>query len=554
MAINRRQFLKGTVAIGGVTALGGLLSGCQPADQPASTGSSADASFPKGTVAEDFENSVVELEPIAEFIEEKTYDIVVVGAGTAGVPAVCTALEEGATVACLQKESIVVAHGNGSSGPILEESNDIGKLQYKQEWRKTGGYRMNPDLLDLYVEHAGEMIMWMMGKADEVGLPPQASKARTDFDEGSYITVASNFFGPKPINNQDIMTKLAEAAAADGAEFFYSTPAVQLIQADDGSVTGVIGKTNDGYIKFNASKAVIVAAGDYQNNESLVERYSPDVVRFQRKQANKTADGILMNMLAGGRMVPVNHAKTMHDMDAGPMMLTGVPFMALNNQGKRFMNEDIPMESWDLSLQWDADAEDPGRFFRIFDNDFATKYNAKVTPESLENYIPGLKDNPEGVYTSLIDTHRADSLDELAQELGLPADALKESVANWNAFCENGVDEEFGLAKDKLRPIDTPPYWGIRQWIRCSAINAGVVIDGCCRVLDQNNEPIPGLYSVGSGAGNVCGGLEWNLYQGGLCCGSYMTMGRYAAIHALTGDMKPSNPASYDEAKGHWAS
>ena len=110
------------------------------------------------------------------------------------------------------------------------------------------------------------------------------------------------------------------------------------------------------------------------------------------------------------------------------------------------------------------------------------------------------------------------------------------------------------MAKDKLRPIDTPPYWGIRQWIRCSAINAGVVIDGCCRVLDQNNEPIPGLYSVGSGAGNVCGGLEWNLYQGGLCCGSYMTMGRYAAIHALTGDMKPSNPASYDEAKGHWAS
>lgn len=553
MDLNRRQFLKGTAAIGGVAALGGLMTGCQPSKKVDQASSSSTIPYPEGTTSQDFQNSVVELEPIASFADEKTYDIVVIGAGTAGIPAVCTALEEGATVACLQKETIVIAHGNGSSGPILEESNAIGILQYKQAWRAAGGYRMNPDLLDLYVNHAGEMIMWMMGKAAEVGLPPQASKTRTDFDEGSYITVASNYFGPKPINNQDIMTKLAEAAETGGAEFFYETPAIQLVQSEDGSVTGVVGKTKDGYVKFNATKAVIVAAGDYQNNESLVARYSPDIVRFQRKQTNMTADGILMNMAVGARMVPVNHAKTMHDMDAGPMLMTGLPFMALNDQGERFMNEDIPMESWDLSLQHNTDTEDPGRFFRIFDNEFASKYGVNVTVESLENYIPGFKDNPTGVYTSLIDTHRSNSLDELANELGIPAEALKKSVEAWNTYCENGVDEQFGLAKDKLKPIDAPPYWGIRQWIRCSAINAGVVVDGCCRVLDENDEPIPGLYSVGSGAGNVCGGLEWNLYQGGLCCGSYMTMGRYAAIHALTGEMTPSKPASYDKVKSIWS-
>ena len=84
----------------------------------------------------------------------------------------CTALEEGATVACLQKETVVIAHGNGSSGPILEESTALGTLQYKQAWRAAGGYRMNPDLLDLYVNHAGETIMWMMRKGEEAGLPP----------------------------------------------------------------------------------------------------------------------------------------------------------------------------------------------------------------------------------------------------------------------------------------------------------------------------------------------------------------------------------------------
>ena len=61
------------------------------------------------------------------------------------------------------------------------------------------------------------------------------------------------------------------------------------------------------------------------------------------------------------------------------------------------------------------------------------------------------------------------------------------------------------------------------------------------------------LYSVGSGAGNLCGGLEWNLAQGGLCCGSYMTMGRYAAIHAITGKMEPSKPATYEDTKSYWA-
>ncbi len=548
MELTRRNFVASAAALSGSAALASTVLSA-----PEARANEA-AALPEGTTAEDFANSLVPVEPIADFVDEKSYDVVVVGAGTAGVPAVWGALEEGATVACLQKEVAPMANGNGSSGLILEESNEIGKLQYKQNWRKAGGYRMNPDLLDLWVEHSGETAMWMIGKGHELGLPPASSKAtRNEYDEGSFATVVMNSFSPKPINHTDIMVKLADAAAAAGAEFFYETPGVQLVQDETGAVTGVVAQTADGYVKFNAAKAVIVAAGDYQNNESLVHRYSPDVERFARKQFNRTADGILMCMLAGARMVPVNHAKTMHDMDAAPMFMTGYPFMALNERGERFMNEEIPMESWDLSLQWNKDAEDPGRFFRIFDNAYQDKYGARTTPEQLEEYIPGFKENPVGVYPGLIDTHRADTLEELAAELGLDPAALTAAVEQWNEYCANGADLGFGVAAEKLQPIDTPPYWGIRQWIRCSAINAGVEVDGCCRVLDAAGQPIRGLYSVGSGAGNICGGLEWNLAQGGLCCGSYMTMGRYAGIHAVTGDLVPSKPASYEEIKAYWA-
>lgn len=549
--MNRRDFLKGSAVLGGVAALGSL-SGCATGE---SISAGTAASLPSGTIDEDFNESVVETNRISTFIDEKTYDIVVVGAGTAGVPAVYTAIDEGASVACLQKESIPLANGNGSCGIILEESNDIGRLQYRQAWRAASGYRVNDDILDLFMNCSGETTMWMLEKSAQVNyLPYQISATKTDYDTGSYCTAVLKSYGPKPENHQTIIAKLADAAEKEGAEFFYNTPGVQLVQDSDGKVTGVIGKTDDGYIKFNANKAVIIAAGDYQNNESLVKRYSPDIVRFGRKQERRTGDGILMGMLAGGRMTPVNHAKTMHDMDAAPMLMTMQPFMALDENGERFMNEDIPMASWDITLRCrPLSVEDPGHFFRIFDNDYVAKYGAKVKIETLENSIPGFKEKPENVYTGLIDTHRCDTLDELAAELDIPADALKKSVEKWNKNCENGVDSDFGLASAKLHPIDTPPYWGIRQWTRCSAINSGIVIDGCCRVLDETNTPIPGLYSVGSGAGDLCGGLEWNLTQGGLCCGSYMTMGRYAAIHALNGNLTPSHPSLYENTKQYWA-
>lgn len=542
--LDRRSFLKDSALVGAAALASAGIAGTAVAQE---------AALPEGLIEEDFAVSLVVREPITDFVAEKDYDVVVVGAGTAGVPAVWGALEEGAKVACLQKEATALANGNGSSGVILQESDAVGILQYKQNWRKEGGYRMNPDLLDLFCNCSGETIMWMLANSHKYGFPPASTSLTVNkYDETNICSVVMNSFGPKPKNNSHIMMTLADAAAEAGADFYYETPAVQLIQDESGAIKGVVAQTAEGYVKFNAAKAVIMAAGDYQNNESLVKRYSPDVVPFGRKQFNRTADGILMCILAGGRMCPVNHAKTMHDMDAMPMMVTGLPFMAVNSKGVRFMNEDIPMASWDLSLQWNKDEEDPGHFIRIFDNDFIAKYGARTSIASMENYIPDYLDDPQGVYPGLIDCHRADTLEELAAELEIPADALVESVAKWNEHCATGLDDEFGLKKDQLKPIDTPPYWACRQWIRCSAINGGVVVDGCCRVLDANDQPIPGLYSVGSGAGNICGGLEWNLAQGGLCCGSYMTMGRYAGIHSVKGALEPSKPASYEETKQYW--
>ena len=143
------------------------------------------------------------------------------------------------------------ANGNGSSGIILEESNEAGILQYMQAWRKAGGYRMNPDLLKLFVDHSGETHMWMLQRSAEVDyIPSPISATKTTYDEGNFCTAVIKTYGPKPKNHTDIMALLAAAAEKQGAEFFYSTPAVQLVKDESGAITGVIGKSENDYIKF----------------------------------------------------------------------------------------------------------------------------------------------------------------------------------------------------------------------------------------------------------------------------------------------------------------
>ena len=555
MDLNRRDFLKGGAIFGSGAALMGL-AGC--GKQPTPSGDTPAKEYPNGVTEAFLKDSLVEVDPITSFIEEAEFDIVVVGAGTAGVPAVLTAVEEGATVACLQKQNTAQGNGNGSGAIILEESNELGIQCYKHGWAKEGGFRYNDDLLELFMRHSGETCMWLLDRSKKAGFPDfKLTNMPQTYEDGKGKCAYFMKSIGKPKNHGSLMQELAKVAESKGAKFYYSTPAVQLVKADDGSITGVIGKSEQGYVKLTAKKAVIIAAGDYQNNEAMVETYSPDVTRFNRKQERRTGDGHLMTMLAGGVMCPVGHAKTMHDMDSSPLQLTQLPFMAVDETGKRFMSEDIPMQYWDTRLHdRPASVEDPGRFYRIFDDAYETKYNAPAPAKKgpLANYMRDkngkpIKDEPSGVFVDLIDTFRCDTLDELANAVGLPAAQLKKTVDEWNKMCEEG-DSLFGNPSSIMHPIDTPPYYCTRTWIRCSAINTGVAINGNCQVLDADGNVIKGLYSVGSGAGDICGDHEWNLSGGGLCCGSYHTMGRYAALHAVNGKLASKNPMTYQAAKG----
>ena len=545
--LSRRNFVKGAGLAGAAVA---ATAAAVPAlaDEAA-----ADVVYPEGLQASDFAESPVELAPVTDFAAEYTYDVVVIGAGTGGVPAALSAVEEGATACCLQKESAPLSQGGTSTGIMLDESDEQGVMNHMQGFIEDCHWRADRGLARFYYDHSGETMRWMEVRSMEAGFPPYSiGEVTFEYEDGSKCTKRSNRFGPKPYTNNELINALAKLAEERGVDFYYSTPGVQLIQDESGAVTGVVGKTEAGeYIKFNATKGVIVSTGDYQNNQSLVERYCPDILGFDRKQFGKTGDGILMAMQLGAGMVQTGHCHMMHDFDSGPM--ASVPFMAVNMDGNRFMNEDMPFTMINVQMR---DQPKPGWFVQIYDGNYETtvpEMGFNATPaDAVQKWMPEVEmdrsvASGNKVIEGLVDLYCADTLEELAEKVEVPADALIASVERYNELVDAGFDEDFGKNPKYLKKIEQAPFWGARKHIRVSALCAGVTVNENYQVITTEGEVIPHLWATGFGAGQLCGAPDWSMYQSGMSAGHCFTSGRYTAIQAVTGGLEPSKPVMWED-------
>jgi fumarate reductase flavoprotein subunit len=585
--ITRRDFLKGA-AIGsasiGVMSVAGCASkdageqaGCDP-NAPGSGAQSTDTTASSPTPAE-LQDSAAIGETIGDFVGEVSADIVVIGAGASGVVAAITAAEQGSSVAVLQKQAAVLSQGNVGSGLILEQSDTAGLLCYVQHTNSLCNWRSDPELLRAYVMNSGEAVTWVYDRARLTGATAEAPNDKglfayldtsmdftgewTDgrFSKFDYGTAKAHMYapwmGPKPNNVGTFLSYMLDEAVAEFAgrlKVYFSTPGVQLIQ-NNGKVVGAVGQLSDGtYVKFNASKAVILATGDYQNNPSMVKRWCPDVADFDKKQISKTGDGHLMALAAGAQMENLGHTKMLHDFDAG--LMYEEPFLYVTMKGERFCNEFVGFVYMnDLMARQaifkggknydDPDKGSKGWYCQIYDSEYMNHqgFGSLAPPEVMEKYMPEISDEDyaashggqprTGVFSQLIDTYRADTLEALADKLGIEdKSAFLASVARYNELCDKGLDEDFGKAAQWMNPIKTAPFYGIRRHLRVSALCSGVYTDASGRALDANRAPIEGLYCVGNLGGQFYGGADYPFHATGLSLGHCYTFGRLAAKHA----------------------
>lgn len=537
MELDRRSFIKGSVALGSAAALAGI-AGCAQGGQSASTKEEP----AQGENAGDYKAKPepIEDDRITETLEA---DIVVVGAGNAGSVATATASEEGASVILLQKLESVYSHGFVFTAIGSKMQKDMGYDVNGWEIvgdmaRETGCNLAKWEVLGNWVKYSGNLADWIVERFADTKYGPfviEEPVAPSEHWNRSYQTT----FIPvgEMIGTGTMMTLATElvndAVARGNVEVRYNTPAVQLRQDESGRVSGVVARNESGdYILCNAKKGVILAAGGYECNPQMRAEYLQQAdgleSAYTRPDAT-TGDGILMGMWAGGQIQRQPHCSNIHydpSLRFHTLQGTTIPFLRVNAEGDRFSNEDVSYDE-----VWAQDVRQPDQMhFQIFDDNYL---------EDLPNMGTGMTQYgdwttivPEGVENGWI--HTADTIEDLAKEMGVPADAFAATVKRYNELAEGGYDYEpdYGKLGYKVKKIEKAPFYAVPRHASVLTTLSGLEVNADMQVLDEKRRPIEGLYAAGNCSGNFFGGVYQKMTTPGMSVGRAFLTGRVAAWRA----------------------
>ena len=578
--LSRRAFL-GLGAAAAVTA-GASLAGCTPSASVSTAAideSNSGSTGASGIAAND--TSTPEFlqipDPIAESSLKETIeaDFVIIGAGLSGLCAARAAAENGAEkVIVIEKADSYQCRSNqvGTIGGQVQEALeiDIDGKQVVSQLMKECGYRPNQRILSLWANHSGEALDWFL----EPCAGDYVIEAESDPYDGESMSVRKlhwphpeaahpeNDYYPVFDTCQVLLPELHpylketyQACLDLGVEFRFSTWARQLVRGDDGKgrvEAVIIMGIDDGYRKVNASKAVLLATGDYSSNTEMMQYYVRWATRFNSifpnvdAKGNKTntGDGQRMGMWIGAKMEAGPHAPMTHHL-GGPLGVDG--FLLIDVYGDRFMNEDVGGQ-W---LQNQISRLPQKKAWQVFDSKWPEQIGSMDIGHGNVNwYVENADDVPNGSYgknayisdeasedgnTPGFDSYFsedgegvfANTLEELAIRMGVDADALKNTIDRYNELAEAGVDEDFNKRSDRMFPIVEPPFYAYPMTDTVLLVcMGGLVTNTNFQVINAEDDTlIEGLYAVG----NCQGGrflVDYPLAAPGISHGMAITHGK----------------------------
>lgn len=580
--LSRRAFIGlGATAAVAAGAAGMSMTGCTPKEaSDTATGSNATAG--KGTEAATSSASEPAFmkapEVPTDIKETKECDVLVVGLGLSGVAAARAASEGGAKVIGVEKQSqlgtVGLSGDFGIYGSKIQEELGMelaSKEEVVNQLMKDMVFRPKGEMLSYWYDHSGVDFDWFLEGTTYEVVPTSASVPSNP--EGNFIRpkcfpVLEGYDRSQelfPFFNGSLTTlpsvgwcidASAEIAQGNDAEFIFEVFAEQLIKDESGRVTGAyIRDVEMNYTQINATQGVILCCGDLSGNREMLMYYAPWTDGISPFYPNldvegtiaNTGDGHRMGMWAGGHMEKGPLAPMTHHM-GGALGVNA--YLQLNVRGERFMNEDIPGQN----IQDQLCSQPEMRSFQIIDSKWPEQLSVQGTGHGYVNYYipdseadqwPGvvgedLSANFSGyttdaMFLEAVD-HQADTIEELAELMGLPVDKVTASVERYNELCHKGVDEDFGKPARRMFPLENPPFYA------CEFGDAGMLVcmggldcDMNCHVLDDEMNPIPGLYV----AGNTMGGryaVEYPVTEAGLSLSTGVTFGRLAGEKAAAGE------------------
>lgn len=538
IGLGRRGFLKGAVASGvtGIVAANPLVT-AQNKATPSAVGK-LPWEIPPAPI------------PAAEIKNTVTTEVVVIGAGIAGVVTALSAAEGGAKVVVVEKGKTFAARGFDVAAIDSRLQKKMGiKIDVPTAIRaliKNCDKQVNEQFYWIWSRNSGKALDWLLDQIEPEGLYAKMSAARYQGPNYYEYPVTHHILGgPHEKDGAfiDAVGILEKKARAKGVDFRYRTPGARLIREGKGPVTGVIaGKPGD-YTKFIAAKGVVMATGDYGSNKEMLSYYCHIATYVNHNvytpMGANVGEGHKMGLWAGAALQKGMHAPMIHTLGgAWPYF-----FLHVNKRGLRYHNEDVSCQACCLGMMMQPD----GIGWTILDSDFL-KYVPQTIPigggffwdhpgrNMDEAWAPGedmaaLEDNLKAGLA-----FKANTWDDLAAKMKVPADALKKTVARYNELVKKSIDEDFGKRKELLFPIEKPPFYGGLMKSALLATTSGLRTNPNLEVLDEHDEPLGGLYAVGNVQGDMFA-VDYPTVFPGLSHGRCVTFGRMVGLRLAGKEM-----------------
>ena len=462
-------------------------------------------------------------------------DVVVIGGGAGGLPAAATAIEAGVkSVIILERNRILGGMGRMPAGifavgsPVQQRMgihhtpDDLFKIHMEYS-----NWMCDARLVRTWFNGCGEVIKWLEEKGLEFVVAPSGE-----------LNVAHQTPRDPIKTGNAIMNAVVKVCEDSGVKILTETRALKFLTDEQGRITDVIANRNGKEIRISG-KVFIISTGPISGNKDLMKKYYPKVnfdnVRVISGLPANTGDGMIMAQHIGaaddGLISSLWIGPGDHKMSMITNNLVRRPHMIwVNKNGMRFADEGLHvlhkyffgwLAGFAMDLQPDRTC------YAIFDHNTLDKMiNENADVHIMEQQFAELDDDEEnlaagidresgprlnkmGSWLKKVDETLqseakrgilkvSDSLEGIANWMGVDPTILKETVNQYNADCHNGYDADFLKSKEYLFPISTPPFYAIKSGQGMDSAFGGIRINHRMEVLDKAIKPIPGLYAAGA--------------------------------------------------------
>ena len=444
-------------------------------------------------------------------------DICIVAAGPSGLAAAVTAAENGMRAIVLEKNAMVGGTANMGMGPFGVESRiqkagmiTLRKEEVFHQMMEYTHWRVDPRKLREYIWKSGSTIDWL----EDMGVRFAGVAKYFPSAAPTWHVVAPEGGGKPGPRAASAMNKvLYENALSLGVQVLLNTPASSLIM-EEGKAVGVKAKnTVTGEELEVRSKAVIVATGGFGDNPEMIRKecgyeWGKDI--FNVRSPGVTGDGIRMVWEVGGAHGETHMEKIIWSEIPNCLLLDGFrqpTALVVNIDGQRVMDETM-IENASVTANI-IDRQPNRRIYPIVDNRLMRYYRKHGVdyPGGVHSGNPA-DDFEEGM-ADLIEQYPdfafcADTVEELAEKIGIDPAALADTLEEYNTACEAKVDDLFCKSHHYLRPLKGKLY-AVALCLGAYGSLGGIQVDYKFQVLSTENKPIPGLFASGSDTCDIYG-------------------------------------------------